>query len=113
MAIFNVVTFVAKAENQDEVTQLMKELREHFFSNKKMYKEVKSMNFFNQVYGGICGAFIDLEEYDSFTTCEKTQEIMKKDKVVMDIYQKLLKLIEPGTYQINVWESIWENDNKD
>ena len=27
MAIFNVVTFVAKAEKQDEVTQLMKELR--------------------------------------------------------------------------------------
>ena len=106
MSIFNVVTFVVRPEKQSKATQLMKELKEHFNNNKEMYKEVKSMNFFYQIYGGTYGTFVDLEEYDSFAACEEIQKTMEKDEVVMKIYQELIKLFEPSTYSINVWGAI-------
>ena len=106
MSIFNVVTFVVRPEMQSKATQLMKELREHFFNNKEIYKEVKSMNFFTQLYGGTYGTFIDLEEYDSFAACEEAQKTMEKDEVVMKIYQELIELFEPITYSINVWKPL-------
>ena len=106
MSIFNVVTFVVRPEKESKVTQLLKELREHFFNNKEVYKEVKSMNFFTQLYGGTYGTFVDLEEYDSLAACEEAQKTMEKDEVVMKIYNELITLFEPSTYSINVWTAL-------
>jgi hypothetical protein len=106
MSIFNVVSFVVRPEKQNKATQLLKELKEHFFSNKELYKEIKSMNFFTQLYGGTFGTYIDLEEYDSFAACEEAQKTMEKDKVVMKIYKELIELLEPSTYSINVWKAL-------
>ena len=49
MSIINAVTFVVRPEKQNKATQLLKELKEHFFNNKKVYKEIKSMNLFTQL----------------------------------------------------------------
>ena len=106
MSIFNVVTFVVRPEKQNKATQLLKELKEHFFNKKEVYKEIKSMNFFTQLYGGTYGTYVDLEEYDSFEACEEAQKTMEKDEVVMKIYQELIELLEPSTYSINVWKAL-------
>ena len=77
MSIINAVTFVVRPEKQSRATQLLKELKEHFFNNKEeLYREIKSMNLFTQLYGGRYGTYVDLEEYDSFTACEEAQKTM-------------------------------------
>jgi hypothetical protein len=105
MSIINAVTFVVRPENQNKATQLLKELKEHFFNNKEVYKEIKSMNLFTQLYGGTYGTYVDLEEYDSFAACEEAQKTMEKDEVIMKIYRELMELIEPSTLSINVWKA--------
>lgn len=104
MAIINAVTFVVRPGKQNKATQLLKELKEHFFKNKEEYKEIKSMNLFTQLYGGTYGTYVDLEEYDSFAACEAAQKSMEKDEIIMKIYRELMELIEPSTYSINVWK---------
>ena len=106
MSIINAVTFVVRPEKQNKATQLLKELKEHFFSNKEVYKEIKSMNLFTQLYGGTYGTYVDLEEYDSFAACEEAQKTMYKDEVIMKIYRELIELVEPSTYSINVWKAL-------
>ena len=105
MSFINVVTFVVRPEKQKKATQLLKELKEHFLNNKEVYKEIKSMNLFTQLYGGTYGTYIDLEEYDSFAACEEAQKNMEKDEVIMKIYRELMELIEPSTLSINVWKA--------
>ena len=105
MTICIAVTFIVYAKNHDRAEELMTQLKQRF-DGEERYSAVRSMRFYTQIYGGIYGTFMDLEEYDSFASCEETQKVMEDDSVVMGIYRELMSIIDPATYSINAWQAM-------
>ncbi len=105
MTISIAVTFVVEAKDHGKAKELLTALKQHFDGEEK-YSAVRSMRFYTQIYGGIYGTFMDLEEYDSFAACEETQKVMENDSAVMSLYQELMSIIDPTTYSINAWQAV-------
>lgn len=105
MTICIAVTFVVEAKDHGKASELLKKLKQRF-EGEDRYSAVRSMRFYTQIYGGIYGTFMDLEEYDSFAACEETQKVMENDSVVMGLYQELMSIIKPTTYSINAWQAM-------
>ena len=106
MTIFHVSTFVVKLEKQSEFTQLLQRLLKYINKNKMTYKELKSLKFFTQMYGGIHGSYVELAEYDNLVDGEKLETKLLEDEVFMKLYQKLMASLEPNTYSVSVWNAI-------
>ena len=74
--------------------------------NKKMFKELKSLKLFTQMFGGVYGAYVELGEYDSVADCDKLFVNLLKDEEWKKLYQKFISLIETGTYSISIWNAV-------
>lgn len=106
MTIFEVSTFVVMPEKEKEFTQLWQRLLKMIKKNKKMFKELKSLKLFTQMFGGVTGTYVELAEYDSLADYEKLDTRILKDEGFMKLYQKFGSLLQPGTISSSIWKSV-------
>jgi len=106
MTVFVVETYVIKPGKQVELMLLLKRMREYKGKNPDSFKEMKSKRIFSQMFGGISGTYIELNEFDSIADAEKYMARMVKDEGFMKLYQKALQLLVPATYSLNVWKTV-------
>jgi len=67
---------------------------------------MKSKRIFSQMFGGISGGYIELNEFDSVADADKYMARMDKDKGYMKLYKEALQLVVPATYSLNVWKAV-------
>jgi len=106
VSVFIVNTWIIKPEKQAEFTQMWKRYLKYVKENPEEFKELKSIKLFTQTFGGIYGAYVELVEYESLTDYEKLIVRVFKDEGFMKIFQELMLLMEPGTFSLNVWNSV-------
>ena len=106
MTVFIVETYVVKPRKQGELMTLLKRIRKYKKENPENFKEMKSKKVFSQMFGGISGGFIEMNEFDSMADAEKYMTKMQKDEGFMKLYQEALLLTVPATYSLNVWKAI-------
>jgi hypothetical protein len=92
MTVLFISSWVVKPEKQMEYSRLVQRLFEYMKKNPKAFKELKSLKFYTQTFGGIVGSSVELAEYESLADYETFQARMKKDKEHMKMYQEFMLL---------------------
>ena len=106
MTVFVVETYVVKPGKQRELVSLLRRMREYKERNPEGFKEMKSKRIFSQMFGGVAGGYVELNEFDSLADAEKYIARMEKDEGYMKLYQEALQLVVPATYSLNVWKAL-------
>jgi len=106
MTIFVVETYVVKPGKQGELMLLLQRMREYKKKNPEAFKEMKSKRIFSQMFGGVSGGYVELDEFDSVADAEKYIARTDKDEGFMKLLQEALQLVVPATYSLNVWKAV-------
>jgi len=106
MTIFVVETYVVKPGKQGELILLLQRMREYKEKNPEGFKEIKSKRIFSQMFGGISGGYVELNEFESLADAEKYLAREDKDEGFMKLLQEALQLVVPATYSLNVWKAV-------
>lgn len=97
LTILVISTWTVKPEKQAEFNRLWKRLLKYMKKNSKMFKEVKSLKFYAQTFGGVAGSCVEMSEYESLADYETVQTRMYKDKEALKLNQEFMLLIDPTT----------------
>jgi hypothetical protein len=108
MTVFEVGQWIVKPEKQEEFTKLQKRILKYMKDNPKTFKEIKSYRIFTQTFGGICGAYVELVEYDSLADFERSSKRMEKDEAFVKMNKEFMLLIEPTTLSSNLWTFVMQ-----
>ena len=103
MTILVVEKWVVKPEKQEEHMKVMQKFRKFIKDNPELFKEIKSVKEYTQMFGGISGMCIWLIEYDSLADYEKNHTRMDKDEDVKKLTQEWNALIDPATVSVDIW----------
>ena len=106
MSVFVIETYVVKLGKQEELMSLLQRIRKYKEENPERFKEMKSKRIFSQMFGGISGGYIEMNEFDNMADAEKYMTRVSKDKGFMKLYQEAKLLLVPATYSLNVWKSV-------
>ena len=106
MTVFVVEAYVVKPGKQGELMLLLQRMRKYKKENPEQFKEMKSKRIFSQMFGGISGGYVELNEFNSMADAEKYMARMFKDEEFMKLYQEAIQLIVPATYSLNVWKAV-------
>jgi hypothetical protein len=106
MAVFVVETYVVRSGKQGELMTLLRKMREYKGKNPERFKEMRSKRVFSQMFGGVAGRYIELNEFDSLAAAEQYMARMEKDEGFMELLQAALQLTVPATYSLNVWKAL-------
>jgi len=106
LPVFVVETYVVKPGKQGELMSLLQRMREYKKENPEQFREMKSKRIFSQMFGGISGGYVELNEFNSMADAEKYMARMFKDEGFMKLYQEAIQLIVPATYSLNVWKAV-------
>jgi hypothetical protein len=101
-----VETYVVKPGKQEELMSLLQRMREYKEKNPRGFKEMKSKRLFSQMFGGVAGGYVELNEFDSLADAETYFARTAKDEGYMKLYQEALQLVVPATYSLNVWRAL-------
>ena len=105
MTVVVVWKWVVKTEKQEEHDRMMKKYLK-WIKEPPIPKELKSVRFFHQTFGGAYGSWVELIECDSLAAYEKANERNLKDKEYMEILREFLSVIEPAEFSVEVWNSV-------
>ena len=97
MTVLVIGTWFVKPEKQVEFSRLWKKLLGLIKKKPKTFKELKSIKFFTQTFGGTAGSIVELAEYESLADYEALHARLMKKKEFMKLYQELMLVIEPAT----------------
>ena len=106
MSVFVIETYVIKLGKQEELMSLLQRIRKYKEENPERFKEMKSKRIFSQMFGGISGGYIEMNEFDNMADAERYMARVSKDKGFMKLYQEARLLLVPATYSLNVWKSV-------
>lgn len=106
MSVFVVETYVVKPENREKFKQMWKSLLEYMKEEPELFKEVKSLKLFTQMFGGLAGAYIEMWEFDNMADLEKCWKREGKDEGFTKLHQEFILLIDSTTFSMNVWNAV-------
>ena len=101
------MTYVVKPEKQAEFQEFGKKWNEWKKKRPDLFKEVKSWKLFAQLLGGVVGGYVEMWEFRTMADAEKSMNKLRQDKqFTTQQYSAFLALLVPGTYSMNVWNSV-------
>jgi len=103
MTVLLIWTWVVKPEKQREHKRLLTRFQEYVKKNPKTFKELKSMRFFTQTFGGISGAYVEHAEFESLSGLASCLARASKDKGYIKIDQEWMSLLDPATLTSNLY----------
>jgi hypothetical protein len=107
MTIFVVETYLVKLDKLGDYQALGKKFEAFMKKRPSLFKEVKSHKVFSHLFGGNWGGYVEMTEVESMADVEKFYNRLMADKEFMaQIYQEFIALIVPGTYSLNMWNSV-------
>ena len=106
MTILTVDKWMVKPEKQAEHKKLMQKFHKFMKDNAEMYKEMKVLGEYTQMFGGVSGMYVWLVEYDSLADLEKLNKRMEKDEEARKLMQEWMPLIDPASVSTNVWTAV-------
>jgi YesN/AraC family two-component response regulator len=108
MTLFQVETYVIKPEKQQEYRAIVKKWAAYIKENKEKCKEMKSWKLFSQMTGGSAGGYVEMGEFESLADYEKFthRTFHGHDKFITAIVLGFTACVVPGTYSMNIWNSV-------
>ena len=106
MSVFVIETYVVKPGKQEELISLLQRIRKYKEQNPERFKEMKSKRIFSQMFGGLSGGYIEMNEFDNMADAEKYMTRISEDKGFMKLYHEAKLLLVPATYSLNVWRFV-------
>ena len=112
MTIVTVEKWVVKPEKRDEYTKVMQRYRKYIADNPELFKEIKSVKEYTQLFGETSGMNILLIEYNSLADYEKLHVRMREDETTERLEHEWQAVVDSATVSLDVWTYIGEWDIK-
>ena len=106
MTILTVDKWMVKPEKQAEHKKLMQKFHKFMKDNAEMFKEMRSVGEYTQMFGGVSGMYVWLVEYDSLADLEKLNKRMEKNEEAKKLMAEWMPLIDPASVSTNVWTAV-------
>ena len=106
MSIFIVETYVVKSEQRDAFLSAVRRILTYKQEHPEKFQEMKSKRIFSQLFGGIVGGFIEMNEFDSLADAEQYMSRVFQDDEFIKLYHAAKLHLVPATYSLNVWKTI-------
>ena len=108
MTHFKVETCVIKPEKQEEYKAIMKKWIAYVKKNEEKCKELESWKLFSQMTGDTSGGYVEMGKSESLADYEKfMRRIFRgQDKFIAAIVSGFATCLAPGTYSMNIWNSV-------
>jgi hypothetical protein len=106
MTILVFERWMVKPEKQEEHTQLIQIYRKFIKDNPEIWKNVRSIREYTQMFGGTSGMYIWLLEFDSLADYEKVESHMLTDEEGAKLHQEWYALIDPTTVSVEIWRAL-------
>lgn len=104
MTVLLVERWIVRPECQAEHAELWRSFREHIRRNPDLFKEIRSMRFYDQTFGTPSGAFVQVVEFDSLADKENLDKRLANDEESSRFHKELMKLKDPATVSACLWE---------
>ncbi|UCE96713.1 MAG: hypothetical protein JSV51_03735 [Candidatus Bathyarchaeota archaeon] len=95
--------WMVKPEKQAEHKELMKKFHKFMKDSAEMFREMKLLGEYTQMFGGVSGMYVWMVEYDSLADLEKISKKMEKHEEAKKLMQEWIPLIDPASVSTNVW----------
>jgi len=106
VTILTVDKWRVKPDKQAEHKKLMQKFRKFMKDNAAMFKEMRLVGEYTQMFGGVSGMYVWLVEYDSLADLEKLNKRMEKNEEAKKLMQEWMPLIDPASASTNVWTAV-------
>jgi len=108
MAVFKVEAYVVKPEKLEEYRAIMKKWVAYVKKNEGKCKELKSWKLFSQMTGSNSGGYVEMGEFESLADYETFMHRIfhGNDKLITAIVSGFTACVVPGTYSVNIWNSV-------
>jgi len=106
MTVVLMWTWVVKQGKHEKHRLLIHRLEKFVKKNPKLFKELKSMRFFTQTFGGISGAYVEMAEFESLADLSACLARTSKDEGYRKINQEWMSLIDPATFTASLFTAI-------
>ncbi len=102
MTYLAVSTWVLKAEMQDEFRDFWTRYTEYIKRNPDLFREVKSLKLYSQVFGGISGAYVEMVEFESLTDQETLEKRLLQNEEARKLFQEFSRFRDSTTHTTNL-----------
>ena len=106
MTFFVVETYIIKPDKLGENLARYKKWEAWWKNHPEVCKEVKSNKLFSHLLGGNFGGYVEMTEFENLADVEKFYNKFMKSDFMTTIYPEFLSHIVPGTYSMNIWNSV-------
>ncbi len=98
--------WVVKQGKHEQHKQLMHRFQEFVRNSPKLFKELKSMRFLTQTFGGISGAYVELAEFESLADLAACLARTSKDEEYRKIDEEWMSLLDPTTFKASLFTAV-------
>jgi hypothetical protein len=107
MTVFLVETFIVKPDKLEEWMTNHKKFLAWMKKHPDLFKEIKSLKTFSQMFGGNWGGYVEMWEAKSVSDIEKVMSrVMQNKEYMTKLYPEAMALVVPGTYSENIWNFV-------
>jgi len=106
MTYLAISTYIVKPEKQGDFMRFWKSYLDYMKKNPEMFKEVKSLKLYTQVFGGISGAYVELLEFESLTDQETLEKKLVKNEEAKKLLQEFITFRDSSTHTTNLLKSV-------
>jgi hypothetical protein len=97
---------MVKPEKQVEHKKLMQKFHKFMTDNAAVFKGMKLVGEYTQMFGGVSGMYVWLVEYESLAALEKLNNRMEKDEEAKKLMEEWMPLIDPTSVSTHVWTAV-------
>jgi len=106
MTYLAISTYIVKPEKQADFMRFWKSYLDYMKKNPEIFKGVKSLKLYTQVFGGISGAYVELLEFDSLTDKETLEKKLAKNEEAKKLLQEFIMFRDSSTHTTNLLKSV-------
>ncbi|HYB68461.1 MAG TPA: hypothetical protein VEC97_02850 [Candidatus Acidoferrales bacterium] len=106
MTYLAISTYIVKPEKQGDFMRFWKSYLNYMKKNPEMFKEVKSLKLYTQMFGGISGAYVELLEFESLTDQETLEKKLVKNEEAKKLLQEFIMFRDSSTHTTNLLKSV-------
>ena len=106
MTYLAISTYIVKPEKQGDFMRFWKSYLNYMKKNPEMFKEVKSLKLYTQMFGGISGAYVELLEFESLTDQETLEKKLVKNEEAKKLLQEFITFRDSSTHTTNLLKSV-------
>ncbi len=106
MTYLAVSTWVLRTERQSDFLNFWIRYTEYMKKKPELFREIKSLKLYSQVFGGISGAYVEMVEFENLTDQETLQKRLLQNEEAKKLFQEFGQFRDSTTHMTNLLKRV-------